>query len=153
MKLEIANQRDKKKYCHFHDDYRHTTDECQQLKDEIKKLIRQGNLKRFARTEGRQEKLKDKSQEKYDKEKPIGVINVIAGGPKGHKSSNKRAAEALNLENIFSIDTKSISRDPIIFELKDYENIKRPHSPPVVNIFSTSTWYEEFSLIQAVQST
>ncbi len=40
MKPKITNQRDKKKYCYFHDDHRHTTDKCRQLKDKIERLIR-----------------------------------------------------------------------------------------------------------------
>ncbi|KAJ9180643.1 hypothetical protein P3X46_008859 [Hevea brasiliensis] len=115
MKLEIANQRDKKKYYHFHDDHRHTTDECQQLKDKIERLIHQGNLRRFAKIEGMQDKTKDKT-----------------GGAEGHKDNGKRIARAVSLENVFSINMESFSKDPFTFGPKDYENIKRLHSDSIV---------------------
>ncbi|KAJ9135165.1 hypothetical protein P3X46_032376 [Hevea brasiliensis] len=116
MKLETTNQRDRKKYYHFHDDHKHTIDECWQLKDEIERLIRQGNLKRFPKMKGRQDKSKDKSQEKHNKKEPIGVIKVITRG----------------LKNVFSVDTKLFSKDPITCRPRDFENIRRPHSDPLV---------------------
>ena len=46
MKLDPA-ARDNTKYCEFHRDYGHRTDDCIQLKREIKYLIRHGYLRRF----------------------------------------------------------------------------------------------------------
>ena len=43
--------RDNSKYCEFHRDYRHRTDDCIQLKREIEYLIRRGYLRRFISTE------------------------------------------------------------------------------------------------------
>ena len=42
--LEVRN---KCKYCHFHKDYEHDTNECHDLKNQVKNLIQQGKLKRF----------------------------------------------------------------------------------------------------------
>ena len=39
--------RNKCKYCHFHKDYEHDTNECHDLKNQVKNLIQQGKLKRF----------------------------------------------------------------------------------------------------------
>ena len=39
--------RDKRKYCHFHRDYGHNTDECQTLKNEIEPLIHRENLSHY----------------------------------------------------------------------------------------------------------
>lgn len=36
-------------FCRFHNDYGHSTDECQHLRDEIERLVRTKNLKEFVR--------------------------------------------------------------------------------------------------------
>ena len=46
IKLDPAT-RDNSKYCEFHRDYGHRTDDCIQLKREIEYLIRRGYLRRF----------------------------------------------------------------------------------------------------------
>ena len=38
------NVRDKKKYCWFHKDYGHYTENCRDLKEQIKELIQKGKL-------------------------------------------------------------------------------------------------------------
>ncbi|KAL8520813.1 hypothetical protein ACS0TY_011387 [Phlomoides rotata] len=35
------------KFCHFHNDYRHNTNDCFHLRDEIKRLVQAGHLKEF----------------------------------------------------------------------------------------------------------
>ena len=40
-------KRDTNKYCRFHEDYGHETNECRHLKDEIEYLLRSGKLKKF----------------------------------------------------------------------------------------------------------
>ena len=45
-------KRDNPKYCEFHRDYGHRTDDCIQLRKEIEYLIRRGYLRRFIAPEG-----------------------------------------------------------------------------------------------------
>lgn len=49
LNLDISKEKDKSKFGHFYDDYDHTTDECQNLKDEIEKLAKKGALNMFTR--------------------------------------------------------------------------------------------------------
>ena len=42
---------DKLKYCKFHKDYGHDTNDCVTLKDEIKSLIRKGRLSKYKQYE------------------------------------------------------------------------------------------------------
>ena len=51
MRLDPA-KRDNSRYCEFHRDYGHCTDDCIQLKKEIEYLIRRGYLRRFIAPEG-----------------------------------------------------------------------------------------------------
>ena len=46
------SKRDTTTFCHFHNNYGHDTNECNQLKDEIEFLIRQGHLRRYVRAAG-----------------------------------------------------------------------------------------------------
>ncbi|XP_074342347.1 uncharacterized protein LOC141679873 [Apium graveolens] len=46
LKADLAKL-NKRKYCRFHKDAGHDTDECQQLKDEIEFLIRKGRLSKY----------------------------------------------------------------------------------------------------------
>ena len=51
MKTDSA-KRDSTKYCEFHRDHGHRTDDCVQLRREIEYLIRRGHLRRFVASEG-----------------------------------------------------------------------------------------------------
>ncbi|KAL5562739.1 hypothetical protein UlMin_032486 [Ulmus minor] len=44
-----ANKRDNTKYCRFHRDMGHTTEECRVLKDEVERLIQRGQLREYVR--------------------------------------------------------------------------------------------------------
>lgn len=57
----IAPKRNPNKWCDFHDDHGHLTEECIQLKDNIEDLIRQGYLAKY---------LADHREEKKTKETP-----------------------------------------------------------------------------------
>ncbi|KAM6546314.1 hypothetical protein CsatB_027050 [Cannabis sativa] len=46
------NKRDPNRYCKFHKDIGHTTDECRQLKDEIESLIARGHFKQHVKRQG-----------------------------------------------------------------------------------------------------
>ena len=47
-------RRDDTKYCEFHKDHGHRTDDCIQLKKEIDYLIRRGHLSRYVASEGQE---------------------------------------------------------------------------------------------------
>ena len=72
------NKRNKNKYCRFHRDHGHDTNECYDLKQEIENLIRQGKLRNFLGPDHKDEKLKGKIEE--PSHPPLGEIRVIVGG-------------------------------------------------------------------------
>ena len=80
--LAPTDKRNRRKYCRFHKDHGHDTDECIQLKDEIEALIRRGRLARFVVNKPNQTKpYEDKNAVVPSDNRPtVGVINTISGG-------------------------------------------------------------------------
>ena len=84
------NKCNRNKYCCFHKDHGHDTDECFDLKQQIENLIRQGKLRNFLRRDHKDEKLKGKIEE--SSRPPLGEIRVIIGGSSiGQSSKSKKA--------------------------------------------------------------
>ena len=84
------NKRNRNKYCHFHIDHGHDTEECFDLKQQIENLIRQGKLRNFLRRDHKDEKLKGKIEE--SSRPPLGEIRVIIGGSSTGQSSKSKKA-------------------------------------------------------------
>ena len=59
----FPNKRNKNKYCRFHRDHAHDTNECYDLKQQIENLIRQGKLSYFIGEDHKDKKLKGKVEE------------------------------------------------------------------------------------------
>ena len=57
------NKRNRNKYCLFHRDHKHDTNECFDLKQQIENLIRQGKLRNFLGRDYKDEKLKTEVEE------------------------------------------------------------------------------------------
>ena len=60
---EDPNKHNRNKYCHFHKDHEHDTDECFDLKQQIENLIRQGKLRNFLGRDHKDKKLNGKLDE------------------------------------------------------------------------------------------
>ena len=48
-----ALKRDRSKYCEYHKDYGHDTEECIHLKEKIEELIHQGHLKTLSKSKSK----------------------------------------------------------------------------------------------------
>ena len=86
------NVRDKNKYCRFHKDYGHYTEDCWNLKEQIEELIRKGKLQKYVKKgessrfkDGNKNQRESSSRDKDNTSQPpqnvIGEIKTIAGGP------------------------------------------------------------------------
>ena len=86
------NVRDKKKYCCFHRDHGHLTEECMDLKEQIEELIQKGKLQKYVK-KGESSRFRDDDKNQHEfspkDENPtsqrlqivIGKIKTITGGP------------------------------------------------------------------------
>ncbi|KAL0400151.1 UNVERIFIED_CONTAM: hypothetical protein Sradi_2358400 [Sesamum radiatum] len=97
------------KYCKFHKEKGHDTEDCYQLKDEIERLVTQGYFKEFileqdgrsrdhkvgdrtrSRSRSRERFKEDNRKDRSRENVPVkGVINTIAGGSAGEWSNRER---------------------------------------------------------------
>ena len=86
------NVRDKRKYCHFHKDHGHYTEDCRDLKEQIEELIQKGKLQKFVRNDEPGQAKQDARTRTEEKPKSedlpqdhprdaIGEIRIINRGP------------------------------------------------------------------------
>ncbi|XP_058111138.1 uncharacterized protein LOC131254150 [Magnolia sinica] len=88
MKANLEH-RDKRKFCRFHRDHGHNTDDCVDLKDEIESLIRKGHLRRYTKKE-RSTRKEERDQERPNNptEEPAEILTIF-GGLTGGGDSNR----------------------------------------------------------------
>ena len=117
--------RDNTKYCEFHRDYGHRTDNCIQLKREIEFLIRCGYLRRFISPESQpQNQAQNQAlaqqpppppprQTTTQHQQPLGEIHVILGGfAGGGESSSARKAHLRNIRSAEIEEIQAVSKKP-----------------------------------------
>ncbi|KAL8154881.1 hypothetical protein AgCh_000290 [Apium graveolens] len=148
---------DKSKYCRFHKDVGHDTDECRQLKDEIEFLIRKGRLNKYTgeggdRNNNGRKNFEDRRRDQDDQGRnpqPRGpVINTIYGGPRPRGpvintifggptaaglSKNSRKAYIREVMHIVGEAPKRARTEvTLAFDDSDLEGVKFPHDDPLV---------------------
>ena len=152
MKSDPAT-RDNTKYCEFHRDYGHRTDNCIQLKREIEYLIQRGYLRRFIYP-GNQAQNQAQNQPQNQNQapaqqpppqqattqhqQPLGEIHVISGGfVGGGESSSARKAHLRSINSAEMGEIQAVSKLPrldttITFSDSDLEGCQHPHDDPWV---------------------
>ena len=152
MKSDPAT-RDNTKYCEFHRDYGHRTNNCIQLKREIEYLIQRGYLWRFI-SPGKQAQNQAQSQAQNKNQaptqqqpprqtttrhqQPLGEIHVILGGFVGEgESSSARKSHMRSIRSAEMGKIQAVSKLPrlnttITFSDSDLEGCQQPHDDPLV---------------------
>ncbi|XP_043697244.1 uncharacterized protein LOC122648037 [Telopea speciosissima] len=151
--VKPAHERNKNKYCRFHQDHGHDTKECRRLKDEIEALIQRGCPGRFVKKEGndrRQEyrawepKGRQKSSPKANKEEqprgkphaenaPLREITTKYGGlGLGGETSNSQKHHARNMLQTEVSDKRRRMDQPLTFSNQDLADIQFPHDDALV---------------------
>ena len=122
------NKRNKNKYCHFHKDHGHDTDECFDLKQQIENLIRQGKLRHFVGRDHKDEKLKAKMEE--SSQPPLGEIKVIIEGTSVGQTSKSKKTYLKVVQNVQlsgrSPKMRGIDESTICFTDEEAERIHHP---------------------------
>ena len=114
MKKDLA-KRDSTKYCEFHRDHGHQTDDCIQLRKEIEYLIRRGHLRHFVASEVRDQAPPPSPRQPAltQHQQPLGEIHVISGGfAGGRKSSSAWKAYLRSIRSGETLEIKAVSKLP-----------------------------------------
>jgi hypothetical protein len=143
--LTDPDKRPRDKYCRFHRDHGHNTEDCYDLKRQIEELIKQGKLQRFVERGQREGRPQGTRQQRPPVEvlprppppPPLGEIHVITGGvAAGGTSRSSRKAYARQIHNVLvtqKMDKKPRLEDlPITFAEEDARKVFHPHDDALV---------------------
>ncbi|XP_030968728.1 uncharacterized protein LOC115989201 [Quercus lobata] len=140
------NVRDKNKYCRFHKDHGHNTEDCRDLKEQIEELIRKGKLQKYVK-KGKYSKFRDDNKIQHESfswdddspsqppHKVIGEINTIAGGPflgGSFKSLKKAYQRQVNSIHVVPPSKHRRTYQEMSFSEGDAMGVKQPHNDPLV---------------------
>ncbi|KAL5571243.1 hypothetical protein UlMin_020840 [Ulmus minor] len=138
-----SNKRDNTKYCRFHRDTGHTTEECRVLKDEVERLIQRGQLREYVRGANQQPRqlaqpiARPQPQDNHELE-----VRTIMGGPTTGETNRVRKNYARQSRtdpfphqvNLTGHKEKipHLSDDPIIFTESEARGLWHPHTDAIV---------------------
>ncbi|GAV82203.1 hypothetical protein CFOL_v3_25655, partial [Cephalotus follicularis] len=134
------------KYCRYHRDHGHDTEEYRQLKNQIEDLIRKGHLRKYVdrdapqgrREQRREEDPRQQEEREEQQQQPRGVIHTISGGVASggdHKNARKAyGRQSLAVQQVHHSKRLKTGGDEevITFSEADYEGVRLPHDDPVV---------------------
>ncbi|XP_050207572.1 uncharacterized protein LOC126656994 [Mercurialis annua] len=135
--IHSIGTRDENRYCKFHEDYGHDTEEYYDLKKEIKKLIDSGALRKFTSHKEDKEQRKEgtdkeekKEEERGRKKEIAGVINVIIGGKRFKEGRKRLRGEIMQVAE--QAGRRAEAAKVITFSAEDGTHAKGSHNDALV---------------------
>ncbi|GJT16464.1 hypothetical protein Tco_0875170 [Tanacetum coccineum] len=111
-----AEKKDPNKYCEFHADTGHSTDECMQLRKQIDEVIKSGKLSQFIKELKQNKKPKaPKKGETAGKDKPLAILMIQPW----ERVAKQRVTQSFSLETIISFPSlgeEDGTKGPMIIE-------------------------------------
>ena len=143
-----AQYRNKNKYCHYHKDVGHDTNDCINLKRLLDKLAEKGMLNSYVMkskftytrtnntSEQRQKNDKNKDKEDDGNNTDSGFVAVISGGfASGGPTMKGIKQDARNLGKVMQMDSVKAEPFPeVIISEADRGEVKALHNDPMVFI-------------------
>ncbi|XP_023905141.2 uncharacterized protein LOC112016915 [Quercus suber] len=140
------NVRDKNKYCRFHKDHGHYTEDYRDLKEQIEELIRKGKLQKFVK-KGEYVKFRDENKSQQEPssrgdnhqsqplQNVVGEIQTITGGlvtGGSFKSLKKTYQRQVNSVYMTPPLKHKRTEHDMTFNEGDARGVKQPHNDPLV---------------------
>ncbi|XP_059654698.1 uncharacterized protein LOC132301465 [Cornus florida] len=143
------------KYCRFHRDHGHNTEDCFDLKNQIENLVRKGHLRKFTTGNGKggSNPAREGRDDRPPQHQPMGEIKVISGGFAGSgETSSARRAHARSIRSFSEVNEVGMTSPPtklprveepvITFSEEDDKGIHQPHDDPL-GIQEIENWPRE----------
>ncbi|KAL5549136.1 hypothetical protein UlMin_004367 [Ulmus minor] len=137
-----VNRRDNTKYCRYHRDIGHITEECRVLKDEIERLIQRGQLRNYVRGNEQQPRQPAQENQQPRQEGEDIEVRVIISGPATGDTNRARKNYARQARsepfphqiNLAEHKNKAphLSNEPIIFTKEEASGLWHPHKDAIV---------------------
>ncbi|GJX36973.1 hypothetical protein Tco_0250276 [Tanacetum coccineum] len=97
-----AEKRDPNKYCEFHADTVHSTDECMQLRKQTEEMIKSGKLSQFIKELKQNDKPKaQKKGETAEKDKPLDILMIQPW----ERVAKQRVTQSFSPETVISFSS------------------------------------------------
>ncbi|KAH6773830.1 hypothetical protein C2S51_012234 [Perilla frutescens var. frutescens] len=152
------HERDRTKYCEFHKDHGHRTDDCIALRLEIIDLLKRGHLKDLLTDKGKQTFGKnDENLRDPPKPPPIEhVVNCITGGSEVSgvsQASAKRHCRSLKYTPMIPKPDTEMELISLSFTNSEASELSHPHHDALVISVLISNWMIKRTLIDGGSST
>ncbi|KAD6796232.1 hypothetical protein E3N88_07128 [Mikania micrantha] len=150
--------RDKSKWCAFHEDFGHITDDCIALRKEISYLLSKGHLKELlGKKKDRRQDSNGFPKRAASPPKDAKVINFISGGSDicgtSNSAARKHPIEAKMENGERPTKTSTLTTETVVsFEEQDRENILDPHHDGLVITLYVANHYVRRILIDGGSS-
>ena len=111
-------------YCHYHQDHRHTTEDCRNLWDHLEQLVREGKLKHLLHhSSGRGGQSSLAFQGNAASKPPLGTINIIfaAPGRTGSCPSKIMSISCCSNEDSNSMQKRIKTNVPLVLSFSDVD--------------------------------
>ncbi|XP_070004328.1 uncharacterized protein [Nicotiana sylvestris] len=132
------SQRNHNLVCEFHSTYGHRTEDCQQLREEVARLLGKDHLQEFLSDRAKNQFQEREVTKKNETDEPQHVIHMIFGGIDAPQEPMVRRTK-------ISITREKrtqgyIPEDALTFRDKDIEALSQPHNDALVILFLVNTF-------------
>ncbi|KAJ8615907.1 hypothetical protein MRB53_035279 [Persea americana] len=134
------SSRDQSKFCAYHKQNGHRTDECRSYKSHLENLVKEGHLREYIKQEGRGDDRPPRRDADNQDSEPEGVIHVIhlATPPKKSSQARTEARRASHKKKVLTAAPEQAAKKAktegvrIWFSDKDLEDVELPHNDALV---------------------